>query len=462
MLALELKEAQVADSINASPTKDFFISMLVRDIFLKEAVIELIDNSIDGAKAICDDNQYEGLNINIKFQQNIFEISDNCGGISLDIAKNYAFRFGRDENNALSNKETTGIFGIGMKRALFKIGSHFVIESKTKNSYFKVNLDIEKWKIEEGWTFQFEEYKDNVSYDISDTGTTITIDSIHDDISLEFTKSDFEQELIEHVERRVGLDLACGLNIDINNFKLHGNNISMIETNEIKPVIMKFSSGNVNVAIQAGIAPALEDAGKKLYDPSEAGWYIYCNRRLVLAADKTSLTTWKDIENKNTGVIFHNNYAGFRGVVFFSSKFPNELPWNTTKTGLDENSNIYVKARANMIEAFYIVKGFIDEMRQSVIVDSDPNEEEASEENSIEQTVASFSDSFVTPESTESREENSQLSLNDVDSVITERKVRISYTKPENEVVMLKEHLRARSNKEVGILTFDYYKDAEC
>lgn len=35
--------------IKANPTREFFVNMLVRDILLKQAIIELIDNSIDGA-----------------------------------------------------------------------------------------------------------------------------------------------------------------------------------------------------------------------------------------------------------------------------------------------------------------------------------------------------------------------------------------------------------------------------
>ena len=47
--------------VKASPTKEFFVNMLVRDILLKQAIIELIDNSIDGARSIRKNNQYSGL-----------------------------------------------------------------------------------------------------------------------------------------------------------------------------------------------------------------------------------------------------------------------------------------------------------------------------------------------------------------------------------------------------------------
>ena len=104
--------------IKANPTREFFVNMLVRDILLKQAIIELIDNSIDGARTINKNSNFEGLKIIVNFDENSFCVQDNCGGIPLDIAQEYAFRFGRPKEKVVSDNETTGIFGIGMKRAL--------------------------------------------------------------------------------------------------------------------------------------------------------------------------------------------------------------------------------------------------------------------------------------------------------------------------------------------------------
>jgi hypothetical protein len=38
--------------INASPSKEFFIHMLTRDVQLTRAIIDLVDNCIDGAKRL--------------------------------------------------------------------------------------------------------------------------------------------------------------------------------------------------------------------------------------------------------------------------------------------------------------------------------------------------------------------------------------------------------------------------
>lgn len=132
--------------IKANPTREFFVNMLVRDILLKQAIIELIDNSIDGARSINKNSNFEGLKIIVNFDENFFCIQDNCGGIPLDIAQEYAFRFGRPKEKVVSDNETTGIFGIGMKRALFKIGNYFEIKSTTTKTSFEVKLDVEKWQ----------------------------------------------------------------------------------------------------------------------------------------------------------------------------------------------------------------------------------------------------------------------------------------------------------------------------
>ncbi len=42
--------------VKASPTKEFFVLMLVRDILLKQAIIELIDNSLDGDRKMRKDS----------------------------------------------------------------------------------------------------------------------------------------------------------------------------------------------------------------------------------------------------------------------------------------------------------------------------------------------------------------------------------------------------------------------
>jgi len=435
--------------VKASPTKEFFVNMLVRDILLKQAIIELIDNSIDGARSIRENNQYSGLKICVTFNNNEFVIEDNCGGIPLNTAANYAFRFGRPKTVESGNAETTGIFGIGMKRALFKLGNYFSIHSITKTTEFELNLDVKEWleKDDDEWDFNFSSYKENMDNSEELIGTKIVVKNLNLEIAEELNTEEFEKEVIEHIQRRVGLDIAYGIQITVNDKSLIGNNISLIDNEEIKPIKEEYQDGEINVKILSGLGPR----EGKIYPPEKAGWYIYCNGRLVVAADKTSLTTWKDMENKSSGVVFHNNYASFRGIVYFSSKYPEKLPWNTTKTGLDETSIIYLRTREKMLEIFKIVKNIIDDIRKNT----------QSKDDGIEETIANMQGTEMTIENINKIKKNREVNIKNIVAT-TVPNVTINYKKPKEEAEQLKKILGVKSYREVGEKTFEYYKDAEC
>ena len=116
--------ADKSSIINAAPTKELFISMLIRDVTLRDAIGDLLDNSIDGALRLRPNGEYQGLGVDIKLdtERGVFTITDNCGGIPVSVARDYAFRFGRPDFEAQYTQHSVGVFGIGMKRALFKLG----------------------------------------------------------------------------------------------------------------------------------------------------------------------------------------------------------------------------------------------------------------------------------------------------------------------------------------------------
>ena len=96
--------------INASPTKEFFIYMLTRDIPLTRAILDLVDNSVDGARRMQANGDFNGLWVRVELDRNHLKIADNCGGIPVDIARNYAFRFGR--LRMLLTPGSVGQFGV--------------------------------------------------------------------------------------------------------------------------------------------------------------------------------------------------------------------------------------------------------------------------------------------------------------------------------------------------------------
>ena len=86
------------NSAIALPTKRFFVSMLTRDIDLTDAILDLVDNCLDGALRSAGSAavEYSKHSIEIEVSAAMFKISDDCGGIPRIIAKNYAFKMGRE------------------------------------------------------------------------------------------------------------------------------------------------------------------------------------------------------------------------------------------------------------------------------------------------------------------------------------------------------------------------------
>ena len=152
--------------VEATPEKRFFISMLVKDIELIPAILDLVDNCVDGAKRVrpeADDARFAGLHVRITVSADTFRIEDNCGGIEVEHALIDVFWFGRKAGLHGPEGEV-GQFGIGMKRALFKLGDAFWIESKSATSSFILPVDVGDWAEDRGpdWSFEFEEVAEGI------------------------------------------------------------------------------------------------------------------------------------------------------------------------------------------------------------------------------------------------------------------------------------------------------------
>src|SRR5437667_12167010 len=88
------------ESVLGEPEKNFFVNMLTRDIELQDAVLDLLDNCVDGAlrtrsKALAEGDSFDGFWAKITLSKKKFIIEDNCGGIPWENAKTYAFRMGK-------------------------------------------------------------------------------------------------------------------------------------------------------------------------------------------------------------------------------------------------------------------------------------------------------------------------------------------------------------------------------
>ena len=208
----------MSNVIQGSPTKTFFIEMITRDISIKDAILDLLDNSIDGANKI-NPNNYSDLFIEITINENEFIVKDNCGGFSLETAQKYAFRFGRPDDTP-PTEGSIGRFGIGMKRALFKIGQNFEVETKTETDHFEISVNVAEWKEKkksitdsneeksdvEDWDFEYSEITDETN-NLQQNGTYIKVCNLHKEVSEIFKEDEFLNNLKDEIERLLNISI---------------------------------------------------------------------------------------------------------------------------------------------------------------------------------------------------------------------------------------------------------------
>ncbi|MDO8119724.1 ATP-binding protein [Isoptericola sp. b490] len=339
----------------ANPERALFVEMLTRDIDLIPAIMDLIDNSIDGARALETDADGTGFWVELQVSQDRFEIRDNCGGIDLDIARQYAFRFGRPSAYK-GTKRSVGQFGVGMKRALFKLGDTFSIESRAATTRFEMTVDVNEWVADKNpvWTFAISSASRDYDPATDGRGTTILLTDLHDAVQEDLADRRFLSLLREQIRFRHQGALAEGIRIRLNGEWLAGLERELLSGPDFAPINRSFvvasEHGDVAVRIIAGITDVeRREVGRNDGDAenfrggSEAGWWIFCNDRLLLMREKSRLTGWgENLPN------YHPQYREFRGYVYLSAAETAALPWNTTKTGLDEESRVWRQVQAQV------------------------------------------------------------------------------------------------------------------
>ncbi|HEA28449.1 MAG TPA: hypothetical protein ENH91_00385, partial [Leeuwenhoekiella sp.] len=311
------------DVINASPTKELFIDTLVRDVSITDAILDLVDNAIDGYIR----NEYtERKKVTINLSSSGFEIWDSCGGIDVNSATNEVFRFGVTR----SAIHRLGVYGIGLKRSIFKMGSNIIFESDDLKNYFRVDIDVEGWKKKAEWEFKFTDLRKSTGAAF----TKISINNLFNEFKVTFGSNKFHNELSSRISKTYFIFLKNNVDILLNDNPIVPFELSIGFSEEIEPAHKSFSVNGVDVSLTAGAHPDYENPG----------WYIFCNNRLIILGDCTGLTGW----GKRGVPHYHTKFNRFKGFAFLDSEDPIKLPWNTAKTGIESSLPIYLKVLNEM------------------------------------------------------------------------------------------------------------------
>ena len=362
--------------VSAAPVKSFFVSMLTRDIDLDEAILDLLDNCVDGIrrKGVKEGEQpYEGYWAEITFDRQTFSIADNCGGIPWELS-NYAFRMGRDPEREPDATGVVGVYGIGMKRAIFKMGRSCVISTQSGEDKYEVNIVPEWLRDEAAWDLPVTERETFMSQD----GTVIVVGDLHEGIIDRFVDevSSFQTELIGLIASHYAFIIEKGFKVIVNNQVVHSWLQRLIyETdgqhskNTIQPFIYKGTTDtNVEVFLAVGFTRPIpsqdeidEENESKQYSTEDAGWTIVCNDRAVLFCDKSELTGWGE-----AGVPrYHTQFIAVSGIVEFKCDDPLELPMTTTKRGIDASSPLYLQIKNKMREGMKLFTDYTNHWKGS-------------------------------------------------------------------------------------------------
>lgn len=429
----------------AHPSKAFFIEMLTRDITLSDCILDLIDNSIDrliiSLGLDVSVNFFTGTTvprvnalIDISFTPSSFGISDNCGGISVKDATEQVFLLG----NPVTVKRQTGlgVFGIGMKRALFKIGRQISITSHTTDEEWRIDIPVDEWENEPNqWNFPFtyarkKEHKTG--------GTEIHISSLAPTVADQFLSKSFKTILIEKISRAYALFLKAGVRIKVNSQDLKADIPELGESKRLRAVRHLIKRDGVDILIIAGLSPR--------DDKTPRGWYVFLNGRMVLDADKTERTGW----GSDPHPAFHSKYNHFLGYVFFRSQDVQKLPWTTTKEGVNREAPIYQYALAEMRLLSRPVLDFLNTLYPDLKEQSEPEHALFKEASPLApQTIASRANTVFKAEVKKQSE----------DELIS-----IQYKRPQKKLNKIKEALgKSRmSASRIGEYTFDWFYERNC
>lgn len=360
-------QSRAYEPINAQPVKRFFVEMLTRDIALEDAILDLLDNCLDGVlrtlttragdPAQSADSPYDGYWAKLTVGANSFVIEDNCGGIPWSEHER-AFRMGRpaesDINPRVDPALSVGTYGIGMKRAIFRMGSKALIESQNNTDSYSIPISPEWMKSESDWSLEVIPSETQMAQD----GTRICVELLHPGVSERFAADSFENDLLDRIQSQYAVILRKGLRVEVNGVAAVPKPILFKFAHEsdtgspIHPYMFRTQHEGVEVFLAVGLRQpipgaedVLEEQRGKQFSSEYAGWTVICNDRVVVYCNRDELTGWG-----TAGVPrYHTQFIALSGVVEFRGD-ARRLPTTTTKRGLDFSSPLYQQVLDRMRE----------------------------------------------------------------------------------------------------------------
>lgn len=338
--------------INSGVSPDFIEKTLTQDITTLEALYDLVDNAIDAARNHIFQNNferdesglpanYQGYKVYIRVDKNSVRILDNCLGIDEKTLTNTTLYTAANSNHAYG----IGYYGLGLKRALLKMGSRFSLAVDNGQSIFKCHFNSENI----GGNKDKKIYAD-VYPSRGRLKSLFSVSDLKDEIKNDLHNSSWFDNAVHGFSLRYSIYIEKGFEITIHNtttnsFKRIKGIVPTLRDNALLlPQREIITINDVEIVIEAGIHKEYTFPREKNYSLSknkkltdQFGIYFVCNDRIIVAASTAKEHGWS--------AKWHSEYNGFVCWVRFVSKKPNNLPWNTSKTALRVDSSLFIKVR---------------------------------------------------------------------------------------------------------------------
>lgn len=297
-------------------TRDFAITAMRKDTTIKSAIFDLIDNSIEAAEKL---GRIRGHKIAIIAEIDKFSIKDDCGGLNPNLIKEL-FKIG-------GHGDKTHGFGVGMKRAIIKLGSKAEIFSYNNKQSYYIPFDVEKWGYNDDWSWDIRSLNKSEQ---NTYGVEIYVEQLEDEVKRFFRKGECNN-LSEDISRRYRMFLESGMEIILNGKKIKRYKIKDAP-DKVSPIYVIQNDIKVQIRIYSTIDVKEEN-----------GWDIFINNKCICETNKS-----KDIQWNKTKKEIGYSFRRFRGEVLIKGVDVRDLPLNSTKDKIDFNSEIMNKIIAVM------------------------------------------------------------------------------------------------------------------
>lgn len=344
----------------------FFADTLTTDVELRDALYDLIDNSIDAARNVIisrtdyeTDNfglptNYFDFEVTIKLAPKTIEVSDNCFGIDGSTIEGKVFYTGEKS----SHRFGIGYYGIGLKRALLKAGRKFSFETDNGQYLYTAEFEHNALSGDQENTLDAKRYPSKGN----NVGTTFKVLDLKAETLNQITNLEWWEETLNLLSIRYSIFLKKGFSIVLEN-KCFSKPVkekvaaslpsisapkffSDISASGGKEIKEHFKG--VSVFYHLGVHQKYRFLGEPGSDAKltpkknesitkEFGIYFICNDRVIVGPtfDK----------KYGFSATYHSEYGGFLCYVYMVSENPGSLPWNTAKTELKIHSPLFIAAR---------------------------------------------------------------------------------------------------------------------